>query len=138
MRWEPRHPVRHCALPQAVIVSTLPLRTRERATGRVHEKIRLPEHCRYDRNDRYSMNGTLPSALPLALPSSSGTLGYPGYWLVARTTPSCNVAAPFRSCPYHNHRLALFLPQFYPAFILMAHINRFYHLFTPFLPRFGG
>ena len=49
--------------------------------------------------------------------------------LVARTTPSCNVAAPFRSCPYHNHRLALFLPRFYPTFTLMAPI-------TPFLPRF--
>ena len=23
MRWKPRHPVRHCALPQAVVVSTL-------------------------------------------------------------------------------------------------------------------
>ena len=33
--------------------------------------------------------------------------------------------------PYHNQRLAQFLPRFYPAFTLMA-------LFTPFLPRSGG
>ena len=31
--------------------------------------------------------------------------------------------------PYHNQRLAQFLPRFYPAFTLMA-------LFTPLLPRF--
>ena len=34
--------------------------------------------------------------------------------------------------PFRNQRLALFLPRFYPAFTLMAAINRFYPVFTPF------
>ena len=29
MRSEPRHPVRHCAVPQAIVVSPLSLTTRE-------------------------------------------------------------------------------------------------------------
>ena len=56
-------------------------------------------------------------------PWTLGTDWWPGPAPVARSVGDVS---------YHNQRLALFLPCFYPDFTLMAPINRFYPAFTLF------